>query len=127
MKPFQALYFVCHNLSKAVTVFIMIALTGLLYVGGSYISNIEVEFIKTYEPEADVAFVNLNGMTAEQGKERLQQFSKEIILQGKSLNYGSGLQQYTDSPKIQHHSSQKQTDSYIIHSVQGQTTVGKLQ
>ena len=69
MKPFQAMYFVRHNLSKAVTVFIMIALTGLLYVGGSYISNIEVEFIKTYEPEADVAFVNLNGMTAEQGKE----------------------------------------------------------
>lgn len=69
MKPFQAMYFVRHNLSKAVTVFIMIALTGLLYVGGSYISNIEVEFIKTYEPEADVAFVNLNGMTAQQGKD----------------------------------------------------------
>ncbi len=69
MKPFQAMYFVRHNLSKAVTVFIMIALTGLLYVGGSYISNIEVEFIKTYEPEADVAFVNLNGMSTEHGKD----------------------------------------------------------
>lgn len=69
MKPFQAMYFVRHNLSKVMTVFIMIALTGLLYVGGSYISNIEVEYLKTYEPEADVAFVNLNGMTAEQGKD----------------------------------------------------------
>lgn len=69
MKPFQAMYFVRHNLSKVMTVFIMIALTGLLYVGGSYISNIEVEFLKTYESEADVAFVNLNSMTAEQGKD----------------------------------------------------------
>ncbi len=69
MKPFQAMYFVRHNLSKVMTVFIMIALTGLLYVGGSYISNIEVEFLKTYDFEADVAFVNLNGMTAQQGKD----------------------------------------------------------
>ena len=46
MKPFQALYFVRHNLSRVITVFIMIALTGLLYVGGSYLSNIEVEFLK---------------------------------------------------------------------------------
>ncbi|MBR4082662.1 MAG: ABC transporter permease [Lachnospiraceae bacterium] len=69
MKPFQAMYFVRHNLSKVIAVFIMIALTGLLYVGGSYISNIEVEFIKTYDFEADVAFVNLNGMTTEQGKD----------------------------------------------------------
>lgn len=69
MKPFQAMYFVRHNLSKVMTVFIMIALTGLLYVGGSYISNIEVEYLKTYEPEADVAFVNLIGLTAEQGKD----------------------------------------------------------
>lgn len=69
MKPFQAMYFVRHNLAKVMTVIIMIALTGLLYVGGSYISNIEVEFLKTYDFEADVAFVNLNGMTEEQGKE----------------------------------------------------------
>ena len=81
MKPFQAMYFVRHNLSKAVTVFIMIALTGLLYVGGSYISNIEVEFIKTYEPEADVAFVNLNGMSAQQGKDAfLEEVSKDESL-----------------------------------------------
>ena len=69
MKPFQAMYFVRHNLSKVITVFIMIALTGLLYVGGSYISNIEVEYLKTYEPEADVVLVNLNSMTGKQGKD----------------------------------------------------------
>ncbi|MBR6664702.1 MAG: ABC transporter permease [Lachnospiraceae bacterium] len=82
MKPFQAMYFVRHNLSKVMTVFIMIALTGLLYVGGSYISNIEVEYLKTYEPEKDVAFVNLNGMSTEQGKDAfLEEVRRDESLQ----------------------------------------------
>ncbi|MBR3826059.1 MAG: ABC transporter permease [Lachnospiraceae bacterium] len=81
MKPFQAMYFVRHNLSKVMTVFVMIALTGLLYVGGSYISNIEVEYLKTYEPETDVAFVNLNGMSTEQGKDAFwEEVSKDESL-----------------------------------------------
>lgn len=71
MKPFQAMYFVRHNLTKALTVFIMIALTGLLYVGGSYLSNIEVSYLKTLEPESDVVYVNLNGVALEQGKDAL--------------------------------------------------------
>ncbi len=71
MKPFQAMYFVRHNLSKALTVFVMIALTGLLYVGGSYLSNIEVSYLKTLEPEEDVVYVNLNGVSSEQGKDAL--------------------------------------------------------
>lgn len=71
MKPFQAIYFVRHNLAKALTVFIMIALTGLLYVGGSYLSNIEVSYLKTLEPEADMVYVNLNGVSTEQGKDAL--------------------------------------------------------
>lgn len=59
MKPFQAMYFVRHNLSRVITVFIMIALTGLLYVGGSYLSNIEVEFLKVLDRQQDFAYVNL--------------------------------------------------------------------
>lgn len=73
MKPFQAMYFVRHNLKKAMTVFIMIALTGLLYVGGSYLSNIEVSYLKTLEPESNVVYVNLNGVTSEQGKDTFLQ------------------------------------------------------
>lgn len=71
MKPFQALYFVRHNLTKALTVYIMIALTGLLYVGGSYLSNIEVSYLKTLESEEDVVYVNLNGVSTELGKDAL--------------------------------------------------------
>lgn len=71
MKPFQAMYFVRHNLSKTLTVFIMIALTGLLYVGGSYFSNIEVSYLKTLKPEENVVYVNLNGVSSEQGKDVL--------------------------------------------------------
>ncbi len=69
MKPFQSIYYICHNPAKVITIFIMIALTGLLYLGGIYLFNIEVEYLKTLESERDVAYVNLNGMTKEQGKE----------------------------------------------------------
>lgn len=69
MKPFQAMYFVRHNLTKAVTVFIMIALTGLLYVGGSYLSNIEVEFLKVLSRQQDYACVNLVSSDVEEEKE----------------------------------------------------------
>ena len=59
MKPFQALYFIRHNLSRVSTVLFMIALTGLLYVGGSYLSNIEVEYLKVLDKHQDFAYVNL--------------------------------------------------------------------
>lgn len=66
MKPFQSIYFVRHNLKKILTVMIMIALTGLLYVGGSYLSNIEVEFIKVIDRHNDFSFVNLTSCDADQ-------------------------------------------------------------
>lgn len=59
MKPFQALYFVRHNLSRVSTVLIMVAMTGLLYVGGSYLSNIEVEYRKVLDNYQDFTYVNL--------------------------------------------------------------------
>ena len=63
MKPFQALYFIRHNLSRVLTVLVMVALTGLLYVGGSYLSNIEVEFLKVLDRNKDFAYVNpVNGV-----------------------------------------------------------------
>ncbi len=75
MKPFQALYFVRHNLSRVMTVFIMIALTGLLYVGGSYLSNIEVEFLKVLDRQRDFAYVNLVASGEEDEKE---EFLEEV-------------------------------------------------
>ena len=59
MEPFQALYFVRHNLRRIATVLVMVALTGLLYVGGSYLSNIEVEFLKVTDRHREFAYVNL--------------------------------------------------------------------
>lgn len=75
MKPFQALYFVRHNLSRVITVFIMIALTGLLYVGGSYLSNIEVEFLKVLSRQQDFAYANLVSSDTEDEKE---EFIEEV-------------------------------------------------
>ncbi len=75
MKPFQALYFVRHNLSRVLTVLVMVALTGLLYVGGSYLSNIEVEFLKVQDRHQDFAYVNLVTGIEESVKE---EFLKEI-------------------------------------------------
>lgn len=43
MSPFLAVYFVKHNMRRMAVVFAMIGLTALLYVGGSYLSNIAVE------------------------------------------------------------------------------------
>lgn len=75
MKPFQALYFIRHNLSRVSTVLFMIALTGLLYVGGSYLSNIEVEYLKVLDREKDFAYVNLVMVDEESRKE---DFLKEV-------------------------------------------------
>lgn len=61
MNPFRAGYFVLRNMRRMTAVFLMIAMTGLLYVGGSYLSNIEVEFVKTMEQYRDYAFVSDNG------------------------------------------------------------------
>lgn len=69
MKPFQALYFIRHNFSRVLTVLVMIALTGLLYVGGSYLSNIEVEHIKVLDRHQNFAYVNLVASDAEGEKE----------------------------------------------------------
>ena len=75
MKPFQALYFIRHNLSRVLTVLVMVALTGLLYVGGSYLSNIEVEFLKVLNIHQDFAYVNLVSGIEESEKES---FLKEV-------------------------------------------------
>ncbi|MBQ9767846.1 MAG: ABC transporter permease [Lachnospiraceae bacterium] len=61
MKPFRAWYFVRHNLRRISTVLFMIALTGLLYVGGSYLSNIEVECVKVINTHEEFAFVFNSG------------------------------------------------------------------
>lgn len=73
MKPFGALYFIRHNLSRVLTVVVMVAMTGLLYVGGSYLSNIEVEFLKVIERQQDFAYVNLIVDDAEGEKEAFLQ------------------------------------------------------
>ncbi len=73
MKPFHSIYYVRHNPTKVLTVFIMIALTGLLYVGGSYLFNIEVEYLKVLEAEQDVAYVNLIDVSEEQEKAAFQE------------------------------------------------------
>lgn len=57
MNPFRADYFVLRNMRRMFAVFLMIAMTGLLYVGGSYLSNIEVEAAKVTEQYRDYAFV----------------------------------------------------------------------
>lgn len=61
MNPFRAGYFVRHNMRRISVVLFMIAMTGLLYVGGSYLSNIEVEMAKTMEQYREYAFVSDRG------------------------------------------------------------------
>jgi len=61
MRPFHAWYFVRHNMRRISTVLFMIALTGLLYVGGSYLSNIKVEQLKVTNTHEEFAFVQNSG------------------------------------------------------------------
>ncbi len=75
MKPFQALYFIRHNFSRVLTVLVMVALTGLLYVGGSYLSNIEVEFLKVQDRYRDFAYVNL---VVSDGEGKKEAFLEEV-------------------------------------------------
>lgn len=65
MKPFSAFYFTWKNRVKVLTVVIMIGLTSLLYIGGSYLTNIEVEYFKTIEFYKDFAYVFDNSEEAQ--------------------------------------------------------------
>lgn len=82
MEPFQALYFVRHNLRRIATVLVMVALTGLLYVGGSYLSNIEVEFLKETDRYREFAYVNLVSSAIEDSlkKEILNEIAEDETL-----------------------------------------------
>lgn len=60
MNPFDALYFLKNNGKKMAIVLMMIALTALLYVGGSYLSNIEVESLAASRQMKNWTFVYSN-------------------------------------------------------------------
>lgn len=57
MKPFGALKFCTSNPGRVLTLVAMIMLTGLLYVGGSYLTNIEVETIKVLDVYRDFTYI----------------------------------------------------------------------
>lgn len=57
MKPFHALYYCKKNLKKILTVILMICLSGLLYVGGSYLTNIEEVALDVVSRYQDFSFV----------------------------------------------------------------------
>lgn len=76
MNPFQASYFIKNNGKKVAIVLIMLTLISMLYVGGSYLSNIYVEAEAVNDRMKDWAWVAVS--SGDLSVEALQEFMADM-------------------------------------------------